>query len=193
LIILVVAIVCGCDEEYWFNADGSGRYRWILNGDDIKLMDGKNEGFDKFSEKWKETFAKTKLQATATRDVVYGKTRWILDLDYKSADQLSWVDDKGTKTGPPAWESATEPNGDLKLKYPNAEGSESNETRGGVGPKTRLITVHLPGRIITSNADTVDDEKNIATWDVTTHKSITPTVTYRPPPAAKNADPDKAK
>lgn len=176
-----LAMVSGCDEEYWFNADGSGRYRWILNEEEIKAYDAKNEGFEKNSEEFKQRFVKSKLRANMTRDVVFGKKRWIFDLEYDSNDQLSWIDDKMNKNDYSRWKSTIEPNGDLKYQY--SRELKSSESRNG--PDPRQVTVHLPGRIITSNADTVDEKQNIALWDITTHKSITPTVIVRLPPVPK--------
>ncbi len=68
-----LAVASGCDEEFWFNADGSGRYRYILNEEDIKCIDRDSRGFDWQSEEFKKSFAKTKLRANMTRDVVLWK------------------------------------------------------------------------------------------------------------------------
>ncbi|MGO9469249.1 MAG: hypothetical protein ACLQIB_27750 [Isosphaeraceae bacterium] len=174
-----LAIMSGCDLEFWFNADGSGRYRAILNEEDIKIVDVNGEGFDKKSKEFEQEYAKTKLRAKMTRDVVFGKTRWIYDLEYDSDDQLSWIDDEKGKQDVHWWKSTTEPNGNVKYEY------KMTLENDPVLRTPRQVTVHLPGRIITSNADTLDETQNIATWDVTTHKSITPTVTVRRPRPAK--------
>jgi len=174
----LVAAASGCDEEFWFNADGSGRYRTILNDEEIKLADSEHHGFDWQCKHYKESFAKTKLRANMTREVVFGKTRWIQDLEYDSEDQLSWIDDKKAKHDVSQWKSTSERNGDLKYEYSRKLGKESDYP-------PRQVTVHLPGRIISSNADAVDEKENVATWDITTHKSITPTVVVRLPEPAK--------
>src|SRR5262249_4094745 len=183
-------MVSGCHQEYWFNADGSGRIRWILNQEDIKLIDTEGEGFDKKSKEIKKSFEKTKLRVKTTRDIVFGKARWIVDIEYDSNDQLSWVDDKKQKVEVSQWKVTSEPNGDLKYEYGSKLASNPG-VQGGVDPGTpRQVTVHLPGRIMSSNADTVDDKQHVAVWDITTHKSITPRVIIRLPP---KRDPEKTK
>jgi hypothetical protein len=190
---IILTVASGCDEEYWFNADGSGRNRWILNEGDIAFFDSKGKGFDEISKKNKEYFAKTKLRFNMTRDVVFGKTRWIVDLAYDSIDQLSWIDDKKEVMDARRWKSTTQPNGDLKHEYKEKLVSDP-DNRDGVGwGSPRLVTVHLPAKIIKSNADDVDETKHVAIWDTTTHKSITPTVIVRLPTVAKNKKASKPK
>ncbi len=179
-----VAVASGCDTESWFNADGSGRFRIIYDEEAIKAAEAEGHGFD---QQFKEALAKSKLRAKMTRDVVFGKRRWIYEIEYDSDDQLSWIDDEKGKHDTQLWKSTSEPDG--ALKYTFVIELEANSKVGPVGP--RQVTVHLPGQIISSNADTVDEKEKIATWDRTNHKSITPTVVVRLPRPAKKDDAKK--
>jgi hypothetical protein len=108
--------------------------------------------------------------------MVYGRARWIQEFEYDSVDALFWTDDNGNKQSDFKWTITTEPDGNLKYTY--NERLASDTTGSGTGA-LRRITAHLPGRIVSSNADDVDNKKNVVMWEINNHRYITPTVTVQ--------------